>query len=91
MRLTSLMSSADGALGGSELRRPRLGEVSCDDRRGSRRNDDEIYNKNKKAKKKSTYEARAHEWVQEGDGAHHEGEEEKEMRTCWYVVRSWTT
>jgi len=53
MRLTSLMSSADGALGGSELRRPRLGEVSCDDRRGSRRNDDEIYNKNKKAKKKS--------------------------------------
>ena len=50
MRLTSLMGSADGAPGVSELRRPRLGEVSCEDRRGSGRNDDETYNKNKKAK-----------------------------------------
>ena len=53
MRQMSLLSSADRVLSGSELRRTRLGEVSCDDRRGSRRNDDEIYNKNKKVKKKS--------------------------------------
>ena len=53
MRQTSPMSYVDRIRDGSELRRTRLVEVSCDDRRGSRRNDDEIYNKNKKAKKKS--------------------------------------
>ena len=47
------MSYVDRIRDGSELMRTRLVEASCDDRRGSRRNDDEIYNKNKKAKKKS--------------------------------------